>query len=472
MPAGRVRRVQDSVHGLMEFRGMEAVVIELLRTPEFQRLRKIRQLGLAHLVFPGAEHSRLVHSLGASYLAIRFGRHLAERASDFFTAVLCPDESSIRDLAIGALCHDLGHGPLSHAFEREIVGTDFKPHDWARAFGLELPPELIGKLKWHELVAQGLLRWPRGELHKLLQEHEEGLAGRIGDLLLGKYYLPYLPRLLASDIDVDRADFIRRDTHQTGVAYGRYDLDWMISICSLGYQDAAGVREWIVGFDERKAVRVVEQFLIARRAMYDTVYHHRTVRAAEGMVALFLRRLREVVKEGVEVEVARVAMPLLEVVRGVPLEPPQLLQLDDFALTVLIDNVAQSDIRDSTLRDLALRIRSRDLFKRIPVSTDVLSRYLRTEHAREQLYEAIKPFVPGDPRYYLLHDEAQFSMLASDDAAAASLITDTGEARFLKDHTDFSHYQHEKHEVVRLFTVREAVDAAVLTIGRGKGEAI
>ena len=80
MPSSRFQRVQDSVHGLMEFRGMETLVIEVLRTPEIQRLRRIRQLGLAHLVFPGAEHSRLVHSLGAAYLAIRFGRHLQDRA--------------------------------------------------------------------------------------------------------------------------------------------------------------------------------------------------------------------------------------------------------------------------------------------------------------------------------------------------------------------------------------------------------
>src|SRR4051812_27766532 len=100
MSAGRVKRIQDSVHGLMEFRGMEAGAIDLLRTPELQRLRRIRQLGLVHLVFPGAEHSRLVHSLGASYLAVLFGRRLAEVAPDFLVPDLCPSEDSIRDLAI------------------------------------------------------------------------------------------------------------------------------------------------------------------------------------------------------------------------------------------------------------------------------------------------------------------------------------------------------------------------------------
>src|SRR4051812_3034115 len=125
MPRGRIQRIQDSMHGLMEFRGMETIVIEVLRTPELQRLRRIRQLGLANLVFPGAEHSRLVHSLGGSYLAILFGRRLAEACSNHLSDILTPSDTSIRDLAVAALCHDLGHGPLSHAWEREIIGDGY-----------------------------------------------------------------------------------------------------------------------------------------------------------------------------------------------------------------------------------------------------------------------------------------------------------------------------------------------------------
>lgn len=160
MSSGRIQRIQDSVHGLMEFRGMEASAIDLLRTPELQRLRRIRQLALVHLVFPGAEHSRLVHSLGASYLAILFGRHLAEVSSDFLVPELCPAEDSVRDLAIAALCHDLGHGPLSHAWEREIVGEHYNREDWHRALGLSATdPLLPDRVKWHEMVGHALLAW-------------------------------------------------------------------------------------------------------------------------------------------------------------------------------------------------------------------------------------------------------------------------------------------------------------------------
>lgn len=168
---GRVQRIQDSVHGLMEFRGMEAVVIDLLRTPELQRLRRIRQLGLAHLVFPGAEHSRLVHSLGAAFVAIRFGHQLHEKALDLLAAPLMPDETTIRDLAVAALCHDLGHGPLSHAWEREIIGN-FDPKAWCKSLGLDDSYQDAG-LKWHELIGHGFLSWQEGQLNRLLEEHEE-----------------------------------------------------------------------------------------------------------------------------------------------------------------------------------------------------------------------------------------------------------------------------------------------------------
>src|SRR5436190_335897 len=121
MPASRIQRVQDAVHGLMEFRGMETLVIEVLRTPEVQRLRRVR-LGL-------------------------------------------------------------GSDPLVD-----------RAH------------------KWHVLVGQALLSWPEGDLHKLLEQHERGSSARLGAFLLGRYHVPYLPRLLDSDVDVDRADFLRRDT--------------------------------------------------------------------------------------------------------------------------------------------------------------------------------------------------------------------------------------------------------------------
>ena len=194
---------------------MEGLVLDLLRTKELQRLRRVRQLGLAHFVFPCAEHSRFVHSLGAAFLSCRFSRQLRESCRDFLCPELVPDDSAIRDLAVAALCHDLGHGPLSHVWEREVIGEQYDFQGWCAAFGLSHEADDLRGLKWHELVTQGLLSWRDGQLYGLLETYETGFAERIRKLLLGVYYLGYLPRLIRGDVDVDRADFVIRDTQQT-----------------------------------------------------------------------------------------------------------------------------------------------------------------------------------------------------------------------------------------------------------------
>lgn len=156
-------------------------------------------------MFPGAEHSRLVHSLGAAHLAIRFGRHLSKVTWDFLVDLLRPTPPQIRDLALAALFHDLGHGPLSHVWEREAIGEHFDRKAWSEKLGLPYD-ENLEALKWHEMVGQALLNWKDGQLHRLLEQLEETTSERVRRLLLRQYYLPYLPRLLSGDIDVDRCD--------------------------------------------------------------------------------------------------------------------------------------------------------------------------------------------------------------------------------------------------------------------------
>ena len=156
-------------------------------------------------MFPGAEHSRLVHSLGAAWLAVRFGRQLIDSTKGFLVDILRPGASSVRDLAIAALCHDLGHGPLSHAWEREVIGEEYDFEKWRSKLGIpEVYRGILRGAKWHEVVTIGLLLWPDGELHQILERTELRSSDRVAQFLRGRYYLQYLPRLLASDVDVDR----------------------------------------------------------------------------------------------------------------------------------------------------------------------------------------------------------------------------------------------------------------------------
>lgn len=463
MPRGPVQRVQDCVHGLMEFRGMETLVIEILRTREVQRLRRIRQLGLAHLVFPGAEHSRLVHCLGAAWVAVRFGRQLIDSTKGFPISVLQPGPSSIRDLAVAALCHDLGHGPLSHAWEREVIGEAYNFDSWASKLGVpeDLRKQLSGA-KWHELVTVGLLIWPDGGLHKILERTEQGSSYRIAHLLRGRYYLQYLPRLLASDIDVDRADFIRRDTYQTGVAYGRYDLDWLISACTLGKTDED---QLVVGFDGRKSLRVAEQFLVARQALYDTVYYHKTVHSAEGMVALFLRRVKDIVRDDVKLDIEKTVAPYIRVLAGEAVGQEEIQRLDDFSLFVLIDALTNMPGVDVTVRDLGRRILSRDLFKLVPCTTEEVEEFLGRTGSQDEMFDAIKPFCRGDPRYYLHVDRPRFKLFSSKKGEMGYFIGSDRRAEPIYEHPSLRLLARNGH-ITRVFTIANAVEAVASLITR------
>ncbi|TWT45253.1 HD domain protein [Phycisphaerae bacterium RAS1] len=434
---------------------MECVVLDVLRTPELQRLRRVRQLGLAHFVFPGAEHSRLVHSLGSAHLAIRFAKQLSAVGEDQYIRALLPGDTAIRDVAVAALCHDLGHGPLSHAFEKEVVGRDFNREAWITTLGISAERELISGAKWHEMVGHALLAWEDGQLHKLLEERERGLSLRIRHLLRGKYHPYYLGSLLRGEVDVDRADFIRRDAHQTGVAYGRYDLDWLISTCGIGVDSS---NKLVVGFDERKSIRVVEQFLIARRALYETVYYHKTVHCIEGMVALFLRRLRDVVRAGSDLGNDRFVAPYVAVAAGEAVSQKDLLVLDDFSLWVLIDSVANDQRADDTLRDLGRRIIARDLFKQVSCDDRRLAEFLKRPTWQSEVLEVVQRFCPGPPEYYLVYDPIEIRFFAEDRSEWGHFLDSDRRASPFRDHPSLHAYSPRPEGWARLFTLKEATE--------------
>ena len=456
MPRHRTERIQDTVHGLMPFDGIETVVIDVLRTREIQRLRRIRQMGLSYLVYPGAEHSRLVHSIGAAHLGLVFVHHLTPICRDFLADLLSPDMLAARDMSVAALCHDLGHGPLSHAWEREVIGDDFDRAGWISKLGLDATSPELATMKWHELVGQSMLAWPDGQLHKILEQHDQGFSDRIGNLLQGKYYLPYLPRLLNSDIDVDRCDFLKRDAFMSGVAYGRYDLEWLISTCTVGFHDG----RLVVGFDIRKSPRVIEQFLIARRALYDTVYYHKTVRCAEGMVSLFLQALKDKPEQLRLSELPRFLKPFATMISGRPATQDELLSLDDYALWVFIDFIANSDGVEDAAKDLGRRILARDLFKQILVEPARLENFMRRDDWKERLLRAIGPYCKGESKYYLIKDTIEFSMISNDRLNCAYFIDESHKASPLFEHESFRDFRDHTEKAVRLFTLAEAVESA------------
>jgi HD superfamily phosphohydrolase len=449
MTAYDQRRVQDAVHGLMEFRGSETAVIDVLNTPEVQRLGRIRQQGLTHRVFPSAEHSRLVHSLGAAHLAIRFCRQLGQASSDELPSEVALSQEDVRCLALAALCHDLGHGPLSHTWEREVIGSrtldSGECADWRSSLGLPDEPLLSHVEHWHELVTQALLFWPDGVLHRRLAEYDAEMPERVRRALLGEYRLPYLTRLLVSDVDCDRCDYVRRDAAMSGVAYGHYDLDWLVSTMTVGTvqpPDHTSPRYPVIGFDKRKAQRVLEQFLIARRAMYDMVYWHKTVRSAEGMIGMFLRRLRDLAKAGTLETVPlaepteghgttrtleRFAAALLKVARSeAGVGPEDILYLDDANLFWFIGETAETPGADPILADLARRILDRNLFKEVRARDVEVDKWYRESPDRPQAVREVIATGLGldddrDAQYYLIEDSYDLDLMSNDDRGGTAV---------------------------------------------------
>ncbi len=334
--------LRDPIHGLVAFEGpRERVVKRLLATRELQRLRRVRQLGLASLVFPGAEHSRFAHAIGTAHV---MGRLLDRIAT--VENVLPPeerlDDEARRDALAAALLHDLGHGPFSHLFEEVFDGA----------------PR-------HEVWTAALLRDGGTEVHRALEEQGRGTAERVAQLVAGQHRLPYLGHAISGTLDVDRCDYLLRDSHMTGVRYGNYDLEWLLRALSFGeVREQDGRRAYVLAIEGRKGLPPIETFFLARNSMYNQVYHHKAVRAGEVLVRAIFARAMELLRDGTELG-ADIPRAFAAMARG---ERPTLgdyLELDDAALTACI--AGWQTVRDPTLADLCRRLMVRALPKTLPL---------------------------------------------------------------------------------------------------------
>ena len=251
--------VRDPIHGDIKITGC---CIDLLETPEVQRLYNIKQLGFAHLVFPGAHHTRFEHSLGASTIA----------ASVSETLALPKDEREL--IACAALLHDIGHGPFSHTLESillEKLGVDH----------IDLTEKLIlGEYEIVDRKEKRFIHSPR--VHRVLNRFHID-DKELVSIIRGKTYKkPYLSQLLNSTIDVDQVDYLIRDAYYTGVAYGMIDVQRILQTLMIHKGNL---------MIQRKGVNVVENILMARALMYSSVYFHKTVRIAELMLSKALEEI-------------------------------------------------------------------------------------------------------------------------------------------------------------------------------------
>jgi HD superfamily phosphohydrolase len=248
--------LRDPVHGLVSFETEEeAIVPALLEARELQRLRRVRQTGLASLAYPGADHTRFAHAIGSACvmtLLIRRLRSIHETLP--YWQRLTTERA--RDALAAALLHDVGHGPFSHLFE-QVLPHARHHEDWTREIVLD----------------------PTTDVHRILKRFDSGLPERVADLVQGKHELTFLAKAVSGTFDVDRCDYLLRDAHATGVSYGMFDLDWLLR--SLRFGVGTGDTAPPLAIDGAKGIPAIESFFLARLFMFKQVYFNKTERASE-----------------------------------------------------------------------------------------------------------------------------------------------------------------------------------------------
>jgi uncharacterized protein len=328
------RVFRDPVHGLIEFKGVDRPIADLLDTRAMQRLRRIKQMGFAWLVYPGAEHSRFGHALGAFHVAQRVARRL-----DL-------DPQLALAVKVAALLHDIGHGPFSHAWEHVFRSDDHE--------------------RWGaRIVTEDL------ELSGALEALAPGLASTIRAFWDKSFQPQFARKLVSSQLDVDRLDYLLRDGHFSGAGYATYDLDWIIhaiQIANVHPGTDGDPRDLVI--DYRRGMYAVEQYLFARSYMYAQVYHHKTVRAAEWMFIKTLERFAQLARQEAEPPALEIAGAMA---RGVAVPVADYLRLHDVSVSAALDRWAGRDgapAEDPVLADLAARLVDRRLFKTIDFGDD------------------------------------------------------------------------------------------------------
>lgn len=355
------RIYRDSVHNIIRLRtDSEAggLLVRLIDTPEFQRLRRIRQLGLAHFAYQAAEHSRFTHSLGALHLATRTLAKLDltyKIADEAKTAVRC-----------AALLHDIGHGAFSHVIEP--------------IFGFH-----------HEAFTIEAVLSPETEVGAALREFSADLPRSVAAIIRGDFRPAALAQLVSSQLDVDRMDYLLRDSLMTGAKYGIYDLEWIIKSLEI---DEENDRLYV----SARGIYAVEDYLQARYYMFRQVYFHRTLRSAEAVLRSLLRRALQLFQSGKAVWFAG-KTPFEKILRGEKLNLQEHLQVDDADVMFHIKQWQNAD--DKILSDLARRFLNRRLFKAFDLDMPEAERREFIEKARELVEN--RGF---DTTYYFIEDTA------------------------------------------------------------------
>ena len=308
----------DPVHGFITI--PKGTILRLIDHPYVQRLRRIRQLGLGYLVFPAAEHSRFSHAIGALELGQRVLNNLREKDTTI-------SDAEFTGTLIAILLHDVGHGPLSHTLEHTLI-EDFN----------------------HEMMSLKIM--------ETLNKEFDGELSIAIKIFKNQYSKKFLHQLISSQLDMDRLDYLKRDSFFTGVSEGSVGINRILKTMRVFKGNVV---------IEKKGIYAVENYILSRRLMYMQVYLHKTVVSADALLRKIFKRVRFLLDQGDKVDIP--SLPLNYFLSKSPSSKKRITQkmlenyiaLDDHDVYICIKR--WSDSNDMILSDLSKRFLSRRLFR-------------------------------------------------------------------------------------------------------------
>lgn len=312
---------KDPVHRYIHVR--DQVIWDLISTKEFQRLRRIKQLGTSYLVFHGAEHSRFHHSLGVYEIVRRI-------VDDVFRGRAEWDDNERLVVLCAALLHDLGHGPFSHAFEN--------------VFDLD-----------HEMYTREILLG-HTEVNEVLRKVSSDFAERVALVIEKNYTNTLAVSLISSQIDADRMDYLQRDAYYTGVSYGHFDMERILRVIRP--------RQGQIVF-KASGMHAIEDYIMSRYQMYLQIYFHPVSRSAEAVLNHVLKRAKKLYEEGYQFKFE--PTPFISFFEN-KVTLKDYLALDENVLMAYFQFWMEEE--DSILKDLCRRFVNRDLFAHVDLNPE------------------------------------------------------------------------------------------------------
>ncbi|MFZ3578552.1 HD domain-containing protein [Virgibacillus sp. DJP39] len=340
---------KDPVHRYIHVR--DQVIWDLIATPEFQRLRRIKQLGTTNLTFHGAEHSRFNHSLGVYEIVRRIINNFEDKPhwnKDERLLSLC-----------SALLHDLGHGPFSHSFEK--------------VFKLD-----------HEYFTQQIIIGDT-HVHKVLERVEKGFSQKVADVIAKTYEDKLVVSVISSQIDADRMDYLQRDAYFTGVSYGHFDMERILRVMRP-IDDQVVIKS--------SGMHAVEDYIMSRYQMYWQVYFHPVTRSAEVILSKILHRAKFLYETDYTFKLKPTHFTSFF---NKKVELKDYIKLDESIVSFYFQ--AWQEEEDAILRDLCERFMNRRLFKYVEFNPN------KQMNEWMELYKLFQE-AGIDPEYYLEVDSS------------------------------------------------------------------